>query len=726
MLDRHRHLGVIILALLTLFFLTAAAYIWWDSRTPERDELTIAPLQPGQAPQALRLTVLQPGLTAVTAQQVNEANLPLASFSADSLNLSRAGRDVPFHIQGEGREAILYFYAQPFTDTLDAPAVYWLSPGQGQSMPTRNAQPDETAPSDQGRQQQRWEDNETFLAQAGGDDVWLGKLLFAPSALDVPLTGIRPNGGPGDLTIRIWSNNQAGADPDHHVEILLNGQKITDHYWDGIKQETIELPLPAGLLQPDDNLLTISAPGDTGAAGEALYIDWVNLVYESDLAAGNNNQLWFTTDAATIELTSAASDALVFDVTDPAAPVLLNNVQHNQRTLRFAGSGVNSAYAVLNRPNQALQPEFSVAPTWQHPLKEAGRGADYIAIVAAAEGFEEAIAPLLSHREKQDFQVATIPADQIFDEFGHGRRTPAAIRDFLAYAVANWQPAPRYVLLVGDASYDIYHYTEGPNQDLLPTYLVYTEYAGYVASDTWFTLLEEGNLAPALAIGRLPAQNAAQLTIMVNKIISYEQAGRQDWLERALLVADDEPTFNSASDNLAQELEPNGYQTQKLYMTENEDIHDAIISALNQGVGILNYVGHGSIEVWGDERVFETEDSASLINGNRLPIFTTFTCLNGYFNHPQANALAETLLWAEDGGVVAAVAPSGRSLTLQQLPLADVFYDMLLSGQANTLGDALLEAKVAGSANASLSDVIHTFNLLGDPALHFQLPAAAG
>jgi len=31
-------------------------------------------------------------------------------------------------------------------------------------------------------------------------------------------------------------------------------------------------------------------------------------------------------------------------------------------------------------------------------------------------------------------------------------------------------------------------------------------------------------------------------------------------------------------------------------------------------------------------------------------------------------------------------------------------------------------AKKAGSDNDFLSDVIHTFNLLGDPALRFQLP----
>jgi hypothetical protein len=290
------------------------------------------------------------------------------------------------------------------------------------------------------------------------------------------------------------------------------------------------------------------------------------------------------------------------------------------------------------------------------------------------------------------------------------------------HATQYWDPSPRFALLVGDASYDLNNYTEGKNRNLLPTYLVYTEHAGYVASDTWFALPEENSLAPSIALGRLPAQSDEQLSIMVDKTLAYESSTEAAWLDRALLVADDEADFDQASDDLAENLIDKGFMAQKLYMTENENIHDAIVSALNQGVGILNYVGHGSVEVWGDERVFQAEDAEILINGERLPIFTTFTCLNGYFNHPEVDALAETLIWAKDGGVVASIAPSGRSLTSQQLPLADAFYEQLLTGEAKTLGEALQMAKKAGSDNDFLIDVIHTFNLLGDPALRFQLP----
>jgi len=160
-----------------------------------------------------------------------------------------------------------------------------------------------------------------------------------------------------------------------------------------------------------------------------------------------------------------------------------------------------------------------------------------------------------------------------------------------------------------------------------------------------------------LAIGRLPVQSTEQLQVIVGKTLSYEAATSAPWLDRALLVADDEARFNITSERLAEKLAQSGYQTQKLYMTQNEDIHDGIVSALNHGVGVVNYVGHGQIGVWGDEMVLQAQDSMLLMNGERLPIFTTFTCLNGFFNHPKEDSLAETMLWAANGGIVAAVTP---------------------------------------------------------------------
>ncbi len=723
-MSRRRSFVLISLALLTCLFLGAAAITFYGNPFDAAAEPPIQTLPLGEAPQAVRLTILENGLAAVSARDLRRTNLPFADFSVEELSLKRDGEDVPIHVVGADNDATLYFYAEAVTDTLEAPAVYWLSPGAGVPMRQRDAAPQTAVGTSSGWQNRVWEENSTFLALANGQDNWLGPLLFAPAQLDIELDNIVTNGGPGELTIQVWSNNESAQNPDHHIEVYLNDEKLSDHFWDGIKQQTISISLVPGKLQPGTNRLTLNVPGDTGAAGEAIYLDWVSLGYKRELDS-NGGQFEFSSDAGDISVKVLSEDILVFDITDPSSPATLANVEVANGVVSFRDgeSGQDSTYLLLET-GSVSEPRMDLVPEWE-TLKSAENGADYIAIVPNVEGFDEALRPLLEHRREQGLRVMSISLDQVFDEFAYGRRTPLAIRDFLEYASTTWEkPAPQFVVLVGDATYDIYDFNGGKNKNILPTQLVHTEFAGLVASDTWFTIFDEQVPAPQLAIGRLPAQNADQLAAIVAKTIAYEsQSGEEgDWISRALLVADDEPRFDQTSDLLNEGLEEIGYRTQKLYMTENEDIHDAIISAMNHGVGILNYVGHGGVEVWGDEIVLKADDADILENGHRLPIFTTFTCLNGYFNHPTSDALAETLLWAENGGVVAAIAPSGRSFTSQQEPLADSFYNYLLRGDSLTLGEALLRAKEDASGDADLLEVIHTFNLLGDPALRFNLP----
>ena len=244
---------------------------------------------------------------------------------------------------------------------------------------------------------------------------------------------------------------------------------------------------------------------------------------------------------------------------------------------------------------------MTVAPQWERTLRSPDNTADYIAIVADVTGFEEALQPLIAHREGQGATTMVVSAQQVFDEFGFGRQTPQALRDFLAYAYGNWKLPPRFALLVGDATYDVYDFENGQNANLLPTFLVYTTFAGRVASDTLFGIFEDDSLEPQIAIGRFPAQNIEQLNTMVEKTIAYETSAPKSGRD-ALLVSDDEPHFDLASNRLADAFDNGGYEVQKLYMTENEDIRDAIMGAINNGVGLINYIGHGSVRVWGDEK----------------------------------------------------------------------------------------------------------------------------
>ncbi len=69
----------------------------------------------------------------------------------------------------------------------------------------------------------------------------------------------------------------------------------------------------------------------------------------------------------------------------------------------------------------------------------------------------------MQHLRQNDFPDESIPnprikvvdVQQIYDEFSFGLLEPKSLKEFVKYAFENWvSPAPSYVVLLGDMSYD--------------------------------------------------------------------------------------------------------------------------------------------------------------------------------------------------------------------------------------------------------------------------------
>lgn len=723
----YRWIVLAVLAGLTMVLLGTAVLAYQSPAipTPAHDsQLNKGPAWQKEIPPAIDLAIQQTGIAAVTASQLLSHNFRVPEFSAAHLRLSHNGRTVPFYIQGTGPDTTLYFYAEAITSTLTGPAVYRLSQEPGEEMVIHTAAPAQ-AGLPEAWHVARWEANDTFLPDAPGDDHWLGQLLLAPTEWQIPLSDVQANGRAAELTLRLISNNDDPANPDHHIQLWMNGRFLTDVFWDGIQQKTITLPLAAGALQNGEpNVLTIGVPGDTGAAGEAIYLDWIELRYNGPVETASA-QTRFQTDAdtSTVAVDSAQDNLLVFDITDAHQPILLTDLRFDGRQTHLAANPQGGEYVALN-PQQAIQPSLRAVPQWPQSLLAQGRGAAYVAIVADEPGFIDALAPLLSYRANQGFTPTAVSLTQIYDEFGYGQQDPAAIRAFLAYAAQNWQPAPQFVLLVGDATYDM-QAANDDTRNLLPTYLERQPDSSAYAHDGWFVTFPTHH-SPAMSIGRFPVKTLAQLDTLVAKTIAYEYAladGVADpWQRQALLIADDEPAFDAISDSLETTLADSGYQIHDLHMSTKENIRFDIISALNKGVGIVNYTGHGDAVTWGDEAVFQVQDAAMLGNGSRLPILTAFNCQSGDFSDPGEDSLAENLLWSEKGGIVAAIGPSARLSSGYSLDLVNDFYGQFLNGRAHTLGEALLATQTAAEEEQGEETAVYTLNLLGDPALSLPKP----
>jgi hypothetical protein len=328
--------------------------------------------------------------------------------------------------------------------------------------------------------------------------------------------------------------------------------------------------------------------------------------------------------------------------------------------------------------------------------------------------FFATIEPLRALRSKQGLKVEVADIEDVFDEFSFGNKSPQAMKDFLLYAATNWKVQPRFVLLVGDASYDAKNYLGLGDWDLVPTRLIDTSLME-TASDDWLADFNSDGIAD-LAVGRLAARTPAEASVMVRKIIGYENS---DPLESMLLVADINNGFDfeSASTQL-RALIPGNLRVEQINRGQVDDAtaKSRLLDAITRGQKVVNYMGHGSVNLWSGS-LLTNEDARSLTNEERLPLFVMMTCLNGYFHDPSLDSLAESLLKAENGGAVAVWTSTGMTVPPEQSVLNQQLYQLLFtSGNTMTLGEATTRAKAA----VTDGDIRRTWVLLGDPTMRLK------
>jgi hypothetical protein len=146
------------------------------------------------------------------------------------------------------------------------------------------------------------------------------------------------------------------------------------------------------------------------------------------------------------------------------------------------------------------------------------------------------------------------------------------------------------------------------------------------------------------------------------------------------------------------------------------------IQAWNRGAWLINYVGHGSLDLWGKAGLLDIASLDELLPAECPPVVTQFTCLTGFFGHPRLTSLAEAMLQTRNGPV-ATIAATSLTLAANQEGFAATLIAQLANPETLRIGDALLRAQRAPGLNSSGDhEVVSTFHLLGDPALILARP----
>jgi len=358
-------------------------------------------------------------------------------------------------------------------------------------------------------------------------------------------------------------------------------------------------------------------------------------------------------------------------------------------------------------------------------LKTTETGVEHL-IIGPTE-FEASSLPLVNHRGNSRYVLL----DSIYTQFNNGNPAAEAIREFILWAHDTWETPPICILLMGDIEW-------------IPTLY----YSGDYAADDLFTSPTNSS-PPIAAIGRYPAHNTTDVDAFVSKLIDYENTPVfGPWRQRITLVADDtkrpehstHDVSTGKSHTLNSELVagriPNLMDVQKIYMMEYPEVSnasaygvikpaatEALFSALKNGTGIINYIGHGSPSNWAQEILLSKSrgDIHAIQTGMKLPIWIAGTCSWGHFDDPQTDAFSEDIIREPENGAAAIITTSRAiGITSNAHFLQNIFSAMFPDGQPtdNPIGIVLQSVKT-GSHPGRL------FHLFGDPAMPLPFPTVS-
>ncbi len=493
-----------------------------------------------------------------------------------------------------------------------------------------------------------------------------------------------------------------------------------------------------------------------GRSDSRGYLDYIEALVYHPLSWGDAQQLFAVPAGANPTLIDAPGpQRLLWDVTNPLNPQLVSltptpngySFISPNDTLRFyCAFDERSAYSprpIGRVPNQNL-----------HSYQDL----DYVVVTTEAlapfcEQFCELAPPGLS------CHVFAIEA--IYNEFSGGRRDICALRNFMRMLYERSTRAPRYLLIVGQASYDL----RRSGGTFVPTYQSRESFypPETYGSDDFFGFLDpnegtwgENNASriydPAnpglqnhgldVAITRLPVYSQADLEAYVQKLVDYmhNPATIGPWYRQSVFFSDykDNGLHTNQAEEIAEGLIANLPYTepQKIYI----DIYpatpqasglafpqakEALLNRLSQGGLFAHYVGHGNPYALQSFAFLPITVVKQMANVSRYYFFVTATCEWGKWDEPEVRSGGLEALFLPQRGAIGLLTSTRKVFASLNFALSKNFYQALYSlygpQRAIYLGDLMQETKNRSWLNAGAINS-RSFSFLGVPVLPLRLP----
>ena len=275
--------------------------------------------------------------------------------------------------------------------------------------------------------------------------------------------------------------------------------------------------------------------------------------------------------------------------------------------------------------------------------------------IVADPKFRDSLQGFIAWKRQQGYDVV----EAYTSDEGVGN-TSASIRDYLRQLyldATEAQPAPTYVLLVGDTK-------EIPPFDSREIY-----YKGHI-TDLYFVEYT-GDKLPDAYLGRFSASTVEDLMPQIYKTMYMSRLDEEaaGFTDTTPLVAGYDSKYNLSHLNPA-------LRYFKAYADEEEnvaailypapessspDMEDEIIARISAGAGLVFYTGHGMEYEWSEPQISNIVLRNKIFNKDKYPMMVGNCCLSGSFNYQYEPCFGEQLLRSVDKGAVVYIGATNSS-----------------------------------------------------------------
>jgi hypothetical protein len=771
-----------------------ACGIYADPNPPQGDlpgpleGLTFKPLAGGKRP-LLRLDVDEKALYRLDTRSL--VSTPTAALpQMDHLQLYHHGQPVPLYLHRDTsraqRPAELIFYGVPSDSKYTRTNCYWLTEDRSRE-PVRMAEapvapewrrfpPETSFPEALAIEQ----DNDliihadNFLTISEFQWVWgeipptdrpasatamvrrgpEGKAWFTSATFSLP--GLVETTSQTQFDVSFYFGAPHLSQPAR-VLVQINTGVPQEFALQGPENLVNQFSMPNGQLRETANTITVRfAPGAV-PQGESIYFDRLVAHYRRRCEMPEHG-FTFSGDPPTSAgwrhyavRGKIPPRPLVLDVADSAHPRVMQSERDADGALHFGQKEKQPAlYRVLSLDEVS-------SPTIQQTanlvdVSSQTTPIDYLII--AHRDFIDLLDPLAASLRDSGWRVRVVDVQSVYDSFSWGESGPIAIKAFLAHTLRHWAGGgPAYVLLVGDCTSDYRGDFRNNVKNFVPTYtLERAPGSEKWASEHWFTTIAGSDEYSDVILSRLSVNSRKDAKTVIDKVVRYRNQPLFDpWRMRLTYVADEGASFKADAEELRERYrapalvgqaiyledlpwEDNYYLPPELVETDRAKVSPVtttrILDMFNRGASFVSYNGHGSPNIWSNDRIWFGGDSPNsdillMRNGERLPFIVNLTCNSGAIDYPEPPwnlCISEDFMRCTSGGAIALYVPSGPGIPTSHMRLSEELHDVLFYEGVRNIGDIVFLTKYRYLLKRQPLEMIHMFLLLGEPACRLQMP----